>query len=74
MVFVRRAALEAALSALPKAHLRRLVVDEFVLFKGHQYASVLLDAGTRRVLWIGKGRNQVEVRAFFDGLRSEGCA
>jgi len=30
-------------------------MDEFALFKGHRYASVVLDADTRRVLWIGEG-------------------
>ncbi|WVM91100.1 hypothetical protein UMZ34_11165 [Halopseudomonas pachastrellae] len=30
-------------------------MDEFALFKGHRYASVVLDADTRRVLWIAKG-------------------
>lgn len=50
---LERRALQAALEKLPKAHPRRFVMDEFALFKGHRYASVVLDADTRRVLWIG---------------------
>ncbi len=50
---LERRALQAALSRLPKAQPRRLVMDEFALFKGNRYASVVLDADTRRVLWIG---------------------
>lgn len=51
---LERRALHAVLSELPKAQPRRLVMDEFALFKGHRYASVVLDADTRRVLWIGE--------------------
>lgn len=66
--------MQAALSALPKAQPRRLVMDEFALFKGHRYASVVLDADTRRVLWIGEGRSRAAVRPFFEELGPEGCA
>lgn len=47
---LERRALEQKLEALPEADARRLVMDEFALFKGHRYASVILDADTRRVL------------------------
>nr|WP_253485729.1 hypothetical protein [Pseudomonas fluorescens] len=36
---LERRALQAALSVLPKAQPRRLVMDEFALFKGHRYVS-----------------------------------
>ena len=49
-------------------------MDEFALFKGHRYASVVLDADTRRVLWIGEGRSRAAVRPFFEELGPEGCA
>ena len=52
----------------------RLVMDEFALYKGHRYASVVLDADTRRVLWIGEGRSRAAVRPFFETLGPEGCA
>jgi transposase len=67
-------ALQAALSILPKAQPRHLVMDEFALFKGHRYASVVLDADTRRVLWIGEGRSRAAVRPFFEEPGPEGCA
>ena len=71
---LERRALQAALSRLPKAQPRRLVMDEFALFKGHRYASVVLDADTRRVLWIGEGRSRAAVRPFFnfDAIDSRG--
>lgn len=71
---LERRALQAALETLPKAQPRRLVMDEFALFKGHRYASVVLDADTRRVLWIGEGRSRAAVRPFFEELGPEGCA
>ena len=71
---LERPALQTALDSLPKAHPRRLVMDEFALFEGHRYASVVLDADTRRVLWIGEGRSPAAVRLFFQELGSEGCA
>ncbi|MNC60412.1 hypothetical protein D3C75_1102890 [compost metagenome] len=39
---------QTALSVLPKVQPQLLVMDEFELFKGHRYASVVLDADTRR--------------------------
>ncbi|MCK5637290.1 MAG: transposase, partial [Flavobacteriaceae bacterium] len=44
---LERRALQDALEKLPKAQPKRLVMDEFALFKGHRYASVVLDADTR---------------------------
>ena len=72
--------------AIDKAHLERelgppdltgvelLLIDEFALRKGHRYATVVVDARTKRVLWVGRGRKREDVRAFFDLLGKEGCA
>lgn len=69
-----RRRLQTAVAALPPPQPRRLVMDEFALYKGHRYASVVLDADTRRVLWIGLGRSRAAVRPFFQALGPEGCA
>lgn len=66
--------LEARMVALPPAQPTRLVMDEFALHKGHRYATVVLDADTRRVIWIGEGRSRAAVRPFFEALGPEGCA
>lgn len=71
---VDRRRLETAVAALPPPQPRRLVMDEFALYKGHRYASVVLDADTRRVLWIGQGRSRAAVRPFFEALGADGCA
>ena len=47
---------------------RYLVMDEFALFKGHRYASVVIDAETRQVLWVGEGRSREAVRPCFEWL------
>ena len=52
---------------------RRLVMDEFALHKGHRYATVVMDAQTMRVLWVGEGRSREAIRPFFELLGEEGC-
>lgn len=49
-------------------------MDEFALFKGHRYATVVLDADTRRVLWVGEGRSRDALRPFFEWLGPARCA
>jgi transposase len=45
-----------------------LMMDEFALHKGHRYATVIADAHSRQVLWIGEGRSRENIRPFFDEL------
>lgn len=68
-----RLRLERQLAYLPEPHPRRLVMDEFALYKGHRYATVVLDADTRRVLWIGEGRSRESIRPFFEWLGPARC-
>ncbi|MCW5629237.1 MAG: ISL3 family transposase [Rhodoferax sp.] len=70
---IHRRRLRQFIEALPEPQPRRLVMDEFALHKGHRYASVVLDADTRRVLWIGQGRSRAAVRPFFESLGPVGC-
>ena len=58
----------------PDRHqIRRLIMDEFALFKGHRYATVVIDADTQQVLWLGEGRSREAVRPFFEWLGPEAC-
>ena len=65
---LERRALQDALEKLPKAQPRRLVMDEFALFKGHRYASVVLDADTwqqrSRSFTSRLGRQSMEIARF----------
>ncbi|MGS1013225.1 ISL3 family transposase [Rhodanobacter sp. UC4450_H17] len=56
------------------SRVRRLIMDEFALFKGHRYATVALCADTQQVLWVGQGRSRKDVRPFFEMLGLEACA
>jgi transposase len=75
-----------AVKAIHKAHLKRtldppdldgiteIVMDEFALYKGHRYATVILEPKSRRVLFVGTGRDRESVRPFFEMLGKERCA
>ncbi|HEX7977052.1 MAG TPA: ISL3 family transposase [Gemmatimonadaceae bacterium] len=56
------------------AGVRRIVIDEFALHKGRQYATVVAQPETREVLWVGRGRAREDLRVFFDLLGPAGCA
>lgn len=70
---IHRQDLERKVAALPPPQPTRLVMDEFALFKGHRYATVVLDADTRRVIWVCEGRSREAIRPFFAWLGPERC-
>ena len=53
---------------------RMLAMDEFAIQKGHRYATVVVDAERKRVLWVGRGRSRAEIKPFFELLGPERCA
>ena len=55
-----------------RGRLRRLIMDEFALYKGHRYATVVACADTQQVLWVGEGRSREAIRPFFAWL-GEAC-
>lgn len=74
---IDQAAMEARLgpiSARTLAGVRRIVIDEFALHKGRQYATVVAQPETREVLWVGRGRTREDLRRFFELLGPAGCA
>ncbi|MEZ8704632.1 ISL3 family transposase [Vibrio cyclitrophicus] len=60
--------LKRVVPEVPWGGLRQLVMDEFAIFKGHRYATVIADAQTHQVLWIGLGRSRKDIRPFFEML------
>lgn len=49
-----------------------IAMDEFAIQKGHRYATVIVDALRKRVLWVGRGRGKADIRPFFELLGPEG--
>jgi transposase len=71
---IDKASLELSLGPLDLTGIDVIAMDEFALHKGHRYATVVVEPGTKRVLWVGRGRTREEIRPFFELLGSEGCA
>lgn len=71
---IDQAALETRLGPVDLTGVRRIVMDEFAIQKGHRYATVVAEPETRRVLWVGRGRGREDVRPFFETLGPAGCA
>lgn len=67
-------ALAARLGPVALDGVRVLALDEFALHRGQHYATVVADAATKRVLWVGAGRDREAVRAFFALLGPARCA
>lgn len=65
--------LQARHGAFQADGVRRLVMDEFALHKGHRYATVIMDAERMRVLWVCEGNSREAIRPFFKMLGKEGC-
>ncbi len=67
-------ALERRLGPIDLRDIRVVAVDEFALHRGQSYATVVADPVTKRVLWVGRGRQRADLRAFFALLGPAGCA
>ena len=60
--------LQTSVGTIELGEVRRLVMDEFALHKGHRYATVIMDAEQTRVLWVGHGNSRAAIRPFFEQL------
>ncbi len=52
---------------------RSIGVDEVTIWKGHKYLTVVyqIDAGVRRLLWVGRERTEQTLRGFFEAFGEE---
>lgn len=57
-------------------HITAIGVDEIQRFHGHRYITLVyqIDAGCRRLLWIGRGRTKKAFKPFFTWFGVERCA
>jgi transposase len=68
-----KAALEERLGPHDLDGVEVLAMDEFAIQKGHRYATVVLEPGRKRVLWVGRGRDCACVKRFFELLGPTRC-
>lgn len=70
---IHKRALKTRLEPQDFSGVTALLMDEFAIQKGHRYATVIIDALRKRVLWVGRGRGRKDIRPFFELLGSQ-CA
>ena len=71
---IDKRALQERLGPLVLAGVREIAIDEFALHRGHEYATIVVEVGTRRVLWLARGRDGAALEGFFTALGPTGCA
>lgn len=70
---MKRAALRGRAAkgdALPK----RIGVDEKAIAKGHQYMTLVCDLDRATVEYVGEGRKEASLAAYFQAFGTERCA
>jgi transposase len=60
--------LEEAFGRTDYAGLRILAIDEVAVHRGQAYMTVVLDHESGRVVWMGEGRGEATLDAFFAGM------
>ena len=55
----------------PERQARYLGVDEFLLHKGHEYATIIIDLETGHVLWLAHGKRKKALCDFIDFVGEE---
>jgi transposase len=68
VVRIDRKYLKLRKQAYEIGEVRKLCIDEVAYRKGQRYVTVVSDLQTRRVVWVGKGREKATVAAFFQAL------
>ena len=53
----------------PERQAKYLGVDEFLLYKGHEYATIIIDLETEHVLWLAYGKKK---KALYDFIKFVG--
>ena len=60
--------LRKRLGAVDLSDVEVIAMDEFAIQKGHRYATVIVEARRKQVLWVGRGRGREDIRPFFELL------
>lgn len=70
---IDKAFLKRGLEPAKRGNVRQIVIDEFAIHKGMRYATIVVDAETKRVLWVGKGHSSEDLDPFFEWLGKRRC-
>jgi len=68
---IDKRALQRAFAEPDYSGLRLLSIDEISYKKRQKYLTLVLDLDRTRVVWVGKGRRQATLEAFFDQIGEE---
>jgi len=68
---IDKAALEVEFGQTTYDGLKRLAIDEIAVKKEHNYMTVVLDYDTGRLVWLGEGRQNATIDAFFEAMPTE---
>ena len=71
---IDKRALIARLGRVELDGVRQIAIDEFALHRGHRYATMVVEVPTKRVLWLGQGRDGTALTEFFTTLGPARCA
>lgn len=71
---IDKASLDRTLGEPDLDGLEQIAMDEIAIRKGHRYATVVVEPGSRRVLWVGHGRGREDIGKFYQQLGPERCA
>lgn len=66
--------LDYCFSTIELQGVKHLIMDEFAICRGQNYATIIMDAETHRAIWVGRGRGGKDVRPFFELLKEQGLA
>jgi transposase len=71
---IDKAMLEERLGPPDLSDVTEIALDEFAIHKGQRYATLIVEPGSKRVLWVCRGRTREDIRPFFEALGPEGRA
>lgn len=66
---IDKMSLEKKFEYIPTDNVRCIAMDEISIRKRHSYATVIIDAETRRMLYVCEGRKKEDIQPFFDLLK-----
>ena len=65
---IDKASLKERLGLVDLSNVEMITMDEFAIHKGQRYATVIVNAATKQVLWVCSGHGREAVRPFFEAL------